>query len=104
MRPDLRFDRRLVEIADGDDRHQVGPVPIGVELLQPVVIDVLDDLGLADRQPLGVARAVEQDRKLRVLYPLVGAQPEPPFLQDDASFLVDRREDRRRRCAPSLRG
>ena len=90
MRRDLRFDRRLVEIADGDDRHQIGPVPIGVELLQPVVTDVLDDLGLADRQPLRVARAGEEDGELRVLYPLVGAEPEPPFFQDDASFLVDR--------------
>ena len=91
MRLDLGFDRGGVEIADGDDRHQVGSVPVDVELLQPIVIGVLDDLGFADGQPFGVARAFEQDGKLLVLYPLVGSQPEPPFFQDDAPFLVDLR-------------
>jgi len=47
VRRDQGFDRRLVEVADGDDRHQIGPVPIGVELLQPVVTDVPDDVGFA---------------------------------------------------------
>ena len=89
MRSDQRLDRGLVEVADGDHRHQVGPVPVRVELLQPVVIDVLDDLRLADRQPLGVARALEQHGKLRVLDPRVGAEPEPPLLEDDAALLVD---------------
>ncbi len=57
---DQGLDRRLVEVTDDDDRHQVGPVPVGVELLQPVVLEGLDDLLLADRQPLGVARSLQQ--------------------------------------------
>ena len=89
VRLDLRFDRGLVEIADRDDRHQIGPVPIGVELLQPFGVGVPDDVRLADREPLGVPRAVEQDGKLRVLDPLVGAESEPPFFQDDAPLAVD---------------
>ena len=40
MRPDLDFIVGLVEIADGDHRHHVRAIPIRVELLQPVVIDV----------------------------------------------------------------
>ena len=55
MRSDCSLNHRLVEIADGDDGHQIGPVPILVELLQPVVADVLNDVGPADGQPLGIA-------------------------------------------------
>ena len=89
MRPDLEFDVGLVEIADGDHSHQIRPVPISVELLQAVVIDVTDDLRLADRQSIGVARAFEQQRKLRVVDSLAGAKPEAPLLEDDAALLID---------------
>ena len=86
---DERFDRRLVEVADGDHRHQLRPVPVGVELLQPLVLEVLDHLHVADRQPLGVARSLEQHRKLLVLHPRAGAAAQPPLLDDDAALLVD---------------
>ena len=89
MRSDQGLDRRRVEITDGDDGHQIGPVPICVELLHPLVADVLNNVGAADGLPLRIARALEQDGELRILYALAGAQPEPPFFQDDAPLLVD---------------
>ena len=89
MRSDEGLDCGLVEIADGDHGHQIGPVPVRVELPEPVGGGVLDDFGPADRQPFRVARALEQDGKLRILYSLVSAEPEPPFLEDDAPLLVD---------------
>ena len=50
---------------------------------------VADDLGLADRQALGVARLVEEDRQLLVADARAGAEPAAPLLDDDAAFLVD---------------
>ncbi len=45
--------------------------------------------GDADRQPIGVARALEQHRQLLLQRPRVGAEAEPPLLEDDAALLVD---------------
>ena len=50
---------------------------------------MLDDLGLADGQPLGVARAAQQHGQLLALDALLGAAPEPPFLEHHAALLVD---------------
>ena len=85
----LRFDRGFVEIADGDDRHHVGAVPVGVELLQPIVIRVADDLRPPDGRPFSVARALQQHGHLRVPYPLAGSEPQPPLFENDAPLLVD---------------
>jgi hypothetical protein len=61
-RSDPRFHRRGIEVAHGNDRHHVGTIPIGVELPQHIGRERADDLGGADRQPLGVARSLEQHR------------------------------------------
>ena len=50
-----RFDRGLVEVAHGDNAHELGAIPVGVELLQPIVLEALDNLHVADGQPLGIA-------------------------------------------------
>ena len=47
------------------------------------------DLRRADRHPLGVARALEQDRELLVLHARARAAAQPPLLDDDAALLVD---------------
>ena len=89
VRPDERLDRRRLEIADRDDRHQIGPVPIGVELLQTVVGERPEDLGLADRQPIRVAGVLEKDGKLRVQHPRARPQAHPPLLEDDPALFLD---------------
>jgi len=42
------LDGSLVEVADGHDGHQIGPVPVLVEPLQRVVLERLDRLLLPD--------------------------------------------------------
>ena len=86
---DQAFDPRRIEVADGDDGHEIGAIPVRVELLQTVVLEVPDDLGRSDRHARGIPRVLEQDRKLRVQDPRVGAETHPPLLQDDAALLVD---------------
>ncbi len=100
----MRLDRGLVEIADRDDRHQVGPIPVRVELRQPIVLEALEDLLLADRKPLGVARALEQHRQLLVEHARARAAAEAPLLDDDAALLVDLGRIERDVAAPSPRG
>ncbi len=89
MRLDERLDGGRIEVADDNHRHQVGAIPVGVELLQAIVGERANDLWLADRQTLGVARILEQDRQLRVEDPRVGAEAGAPLLEDDATLLVD---------------
>ena len=89
--PHERLDRRLVEVADRNHGHQVRAVPVVVELLQQCGIELRDVVGVADRQPIRVARAGEQHRKLLVAHPRRGAAAAPPFFGDDLPLLVDDR-------------
>ena len=89
MRDDHRLDRRRIEVADGNHRHQVGAVPVGVELPQSGGADVLNDLRPADRRAVRIPRALQQDRHLRVAQARLGAQTEPPLFEDDAALLLD---------------
>ena len=89
VRLDQILDRGLVEIADRDDGHQIRPVPIGIEFLQPLGLAVLNDLGQTNRNPIRIARAFEQDRKYLILCPGPGAASHPPFFHYDAALLVD---------------
>ena len=85
---DRLLDLLLVNVADDDDRLPFRPVPGVVERAQPRHRGVADDLRFADRQPLGVARVVEEHRELLVADARSGAQPAAPLLDDDAAFLV----------------
>ena len=67
----------------------IGAIPLLVEREQPLARRVLQDLGQADRQALGVARALEDHRQLLVGQARAGAEPAAPFLEDDAAFLFD---------------
>ena len=78
-----------VDIADRDDRHAIGPIPRVVERTKPRGRRRPQDFRFADRQPLGVPRAVEHQRQLFVLDALPGAEPPAPFFDDDAALLVD---------------
>ena len=104
MRPDHLLDRGGIEVADRDHGHQVGPIPVGVELLQPIVLEVVDDLHGADRDALGVTRALQHDRQLLVLHPGAGAAAQSPLFLDDAALLVDLRRVEGTGRAPSPRG
>ena len=55
-----------VEIADHHHRHLIRPVPFLVERHEALARRALDHLGRANRQPLGIARALQQDRQLLV--------------------------------------
>jgi hypothetical protein len=102
VRLDHRFDRRFVYIAYDHDRHEIGSIPVRVKLLEPGGIRVLDDLRCADRQAFGIARPFQQHRKLLVGNPLASAEPEPPFLEDDATLLLDLRRIERDVVRPVL--
>ena len=99
---DELLDAAPVEVADGDDGHQVRAVPGPVVALQGLVGEGLDDLFLADGQALGVARAPQQDRELRVAHPGVGPPVEAPFLDDDAALLLDGRRVEAQPVGPIL--
>ncbi len=89
VRLDQGLDGGLVEVADGDHRHQVGAVPVLVELPQALGREGADAVRRADRQALGVARALEQHRQLGLQETRVGAEAEAPLLQHHAALLVD---------------
>ena len=80
---------RGVHVTDRDHRHAVRRVPIVIEVAQARRRPVLDDLGLADRQPVGVMRAVIEHRHLLAEDAVLGALPEPPFLEHDTALLLD---------------
>ena len=88
---DERFDAGPVEIAHGDDGHQVGAVPGPIEPLQGFGGEALDDLLLADGHALGVPRAAEENGELPVAHARVRALAQAPLLDDDAPFLVNGR-------------
>ena len=89
VRLDQVLDRGAVEVADRDDGHQIGAVPVLVEARQLIRLERLDDFRLADRQPVRVARALEQDRKQLVGQARARAAPQAPLFHDDAALLVD---------------
>ena len=89
MRPDERFDLRRIEVAHGDHRHEIGPIPIRVELLQTVVRERPNDVRLSDGEALGIARVLEQDGQLHVQHAGACAEAHAPLFQDDAALFLD---------------
>ena len=63
MRFDEVLDGRFIEVTNGNHGHQVRPVPVFVKLLQRFGFEVLDNFRLADWDPVGIARALQQNRK-----------------------------------------
>ena len=89
VRLDQALDRGLVEVAHRDDRHEIRPVPVGVELLQAIRREGLEDFRRADGQPIRVARTLEPDREHLVLHARASAAAHAPFLEHDPALLVD---------------
>ena len=87
---DLRLDRgRILEVADGDDRHQVRAVPVLVESHHHVARRLLQRVDEPDRIAIRVARALQQHRQLLVEEPLLRATIPAPLLDHDAALLVE---------------
>ena len=86
---DQILDLRLVEISDGDNRHQIRPVPVVVEPPQRGVRVGLENRLVTDRQARAVSRTGEQHREPLVLHSVFGALPESPFFDHDRALLLD---------------
>ncbi len=80
---------RRIDVADHDDCHQVGPVPVLVEALERLGLEIAQHVFAADRQAFGVARAVEQARIDLLAHAVGGAFAQARFFEDDAALLVD---------------
>ena len=88
-RLDRVLDLRRVDVADHDDRHAFRPIPGVVVGAQPRHRRGADDLGLADRQPLGVARLRVEDRNLLVADSRSRAEAAAPLFDHHAALLLD---------------
>ena len=86
---DPGFDLRHVEVAHGDDGHQVGPVPALVVGAQGLDGGVLDDLGEADGGAAGVERVDEEKIEQVLLEARVESLVEAPLLQHHAALELD---------------
>src|SRR5690242_17975015 len=58
---DRRFHRLRIEVADGDDGHEVGTIPVAVEGACQCIRERLEVLAGADREARGVLRAAQED-------------------------------------------
>src|SRR6266545_3675054 len=88
-RLDLLLQDLWIEIPYRDDRHEVRAIPVLVKAIEGVALRSLENLRQSDGKALPIARALEDDRKLLVLYARGGAAPKPPFFQHDAALLFD---------------
>ena len=78
-----------LEVAHGDEAHQVRPVPAAVEPADRVVMEGVEDRLLADGDALGVPGVGEEHGQLLVEHAQAGALAAAPLLDDDAPLLVD---------------
>ena len=85
----LPFDPFRVEVSDRHEPHQLGPVPLGIELTQAGVPDRVEHRFFTDRQALGVAGILQDHRELPVPHPLHRPSPQPPLLDHHAPLLFD---------------
>ena len=81
--------RLRVEVADGDDGHQVGAVPVAIEGTCQGVGEALEVLARADRKARGVLRALEEHGELLVEQPHLRAASGAPLLDHHAALLAD---------------
>ena len=99
---DHRRDRLAVDVADDDDGHQIRAIPVAIEAEQLLALRALDDLGLADRGSIGVARSLQLHLPQLVRRPLACAEVHAPFREHDAALPLDRLGIERRGLGPVL--
>ena len=78
-----------VDIAHCHHRHQVGAVPVAIEALEGVILEVADDLLFADRQTLGIARTVEHLGQQHLVDAVIDAFADAQFLEHDPALAVE---------------
>ena len=86
---DQRFDLRSVEVADRDDSHEIGAIPIVVETPQRSRRIRLESFLVTDRNPLAVLGSGEQHREPLVLHAVLSALPQAPLFDDDRPLFLD---------------
>ena len=74
-------------VSNGNDRHELRPVPVAVELHDPLPAHGAYNLGVADGQAVRVGHAPEQQGNLTVANPLIRTEPLPPLLYDYGPFF-----------------
>ena len=88
MSLDHFLDGGFIKIADCNHCHQIRPIPICVELLEPLSFSVLNDFWFANRQALCVARVLEYERKEFLQHTHSGATAKPPFFHHHAALFL----------------
>ena len=74
-------------IANGNDPHQVGAIPVPIETLDRARVGVADDRGVANWEPSGVARSLEEDREFLVPHAAVGAKSVAPLAKHHTALV-----------------
>ena len=54
MPDDQLTDGFTIDIADDDDRHQIGTIPVAIKPKQLITLRVLDDVRAADRRTVRI--------------------------------------------------
>ena len=85
---DLALNRLGIEVAHGDNSHQIGPVPALVEILQALGGGVLDNFREANGAPFGVLRVTQNYPEQVVSEAGVEALSQTPFLQHNAPLQL----------------
>ena len=85
-RTDQRLELLRVGITDRHHGHQIGTIPVAPKALERRRVGLLQNLRLADGQPLRVARAAEDHRELLVAQPFASTQSIPPLRQHHATL------------------
>ena len=84
----VRLHCRDVKVAHGNDRHEIRTIPVVVELLGELRVEMFEVLDGADGQPRGVLRAAQHHGKLPILHPRLSAEPRTPLLDHHAALLL----------------
>ena len=86
---DERFRLGDRDVTDDDHGHVVRAIPRLVKLEQPLAWRGLEHLGQSDRQPLRVARSLEDHRQLLVRQSRSRPEAAAPFFENNAALLLD---------------
>ena len=86
---DFSLDGIHVDVADNHHGLQVGAIPVVVETGDDGTLESADDLLQADRQTVGILRALQHDGPSGLAQTLLGAQTAAPLLEDDAALVLN---------------
>ena len=90
LRPDPGLHVVHVEVADHDDRLQVGAVPLMIEVQDLLALEAVDDLVGADHRPLRLLGALVDESVLEIVDARARVVAQAPFFADHAPLVVQR--------------